>query len=75
MTIRVEDNGPGIPPENLDRIFDVFFTTRATGTGMGLAIARSVIEEAHGGKLDVEPRAAAGTAFVIHLPYAGGTAG
>ena len=74
VTIRVEDNGPGIPPDDRERIFDVFFTTRAGGTGMGLAIARSVIEEAHGGRLDVEPRAPAGTAFVIHLPYDGAAA-
>jgi len=75
VTIRIEDNGPGIPPDHQERIFDVFFSTRAGGTGMGLAIARSVIEETHGGRLDIEPRAPAGTAFVVHLPYGGGAAG
>jgi signal transduction histidine kinase len=70
VTIRVEDNGPGITAADRERIFDPFFTTRPKGTGMGLSIARSVIE-AHGGRLDVEPRMPAGTVFVIHLPYDG----
>ena len=74
VTIRVEDNGPGIPPDDRERVFNVFYTTRPGGTGMGLAIARSVIEEAHGGSLDVEPRLPMGTAFVIHLPYDGAAA-
>jgi signal transduction histidine kinase len=74
VIVRVEDNGPGIAPGDRERIFDVFFTTRAGGTGMGLAIARSVIE-AHGGRLTVEPRRPVGTAFVIHLPLAGDAGG
>jgi signal transduction histidine kinase len=68
VTIRVEDNGPGIAPANRSRIFDAFFTTRPEGTGMGLVIVRSVIQ-AHGGRLEVEPRLPVGTTFVIHLPY------
>jgi signal transduction histidine kinase len=68
IVIRVEDNGPGIAPADRSRIFDAFFTTRPEGLGMGLLIARSVIR-AHGGRLDVETRSPAGTAFVIHLPY------
>jgi signal transduction histidine kinase len=68
VVIRVEDNGPGIAAADRNRIFDAFFTTSPEGLGMGLVIARSVIR-AHGGRLDVEPRSPAGTAFVIHLPY------
>ena len=69
VTIRIEDNGPGIVKPDKDRIFDAFFTTRRDGTGMGLSIARSVVEGHHGwiGVEDLAP----GTAFVIHLPYEG----
>ena len=68
VIIRVEDNGPGIPPADRSKIFDAFFSTRPGGTGMGLVIARSVIR-AHGGRLEVEPGSPSGTTFVIHLPY------
>lgn len=68
VIMRVEDNGPGIAPADRKKIFDAFFTTRPEGLGMGLVIARSVIR-AHGGRLEVEPRAPAGTVFTIHLPY------
>jgi len=68
VTVRVEDNGPGIAPADRKRIFDAFFTTRPEGLGMGLVIARSVIR-AHGGRLEVEPCSPTGTAFIIHLPH------
>ncbi len=68
VVIRVEDNGPGIDPSDRKKVFDAFFTTRPEGLGLGLVIARSVIR-AHGGRLEVEPRSPAGTAFIIHLPY------
>jgi len=67
VIVRVEDNGPGIAPADQKRIFDALSTTRPEGMGMGLVVARSVIR-AHGGRLEVEPRASAGTAFTIHLP-------
>ena len=67
VILRVEDNGPGIAPADRKKLLDAFFTTRTEGLGMGLAVARSVIR-AHGGRLEVEPRASAGTAFTIHLP-------
>jgi signal transduction histidine kinase len=74
LTIRVEDNGPGIAPAERKRIFDPYFTTRAEGTGLGLAITRLVVE-AHGGQASVEPLSPYGAAFVIRLPYDDGGRG
>ena len=68
--IRVSDTGCGIEQENADRIFDPFFTTKAVGkgTGQGLAIAQSVVEERHGGSIRVESEVGVGTTFIISLP-------
>jgi PAS domain S-box-containing protein len=63
----VEDSGTGIDPENLDRIFDTFFTTKSHGMGMGLSICRSIIE-AHGGRMWVSSGASCGAVFNIQLP-------
>jgi signal transduction histidine kinase/HAMP domain-containing protein len=69
-TITVSDNGPGIPDEIKDRIFDLFFTTKdpGKGTGQGLAICKSIIEIKHSGKLHVTSKAGLGTTFTITLP-------
>jgi PAS domain S-box-containing protein len=68
--IRVSDTGPGIPEEARDRIFDPFFTTKEVGrgTGQGLAIARSVVVEKHGGSILFETEAGRGTTFIVRLP-------
>lgn len=68
--IRIQDTGTGIPEENRDRIFDPFFTTKdvGVGSGQGLAIARSVVVEKHGGTLEVESELGVGTTFIIRLP-------
>jgi PAS domain S-box-containing protein len=69
LEVTVEDSGTGIQQKDIDRIFDAFFTTKANGMGMGLAICRLVVE-AHGGTLSVSPVAPHGAAFRITLPCA-----
>jgi len=61
------DNGPGIPAENVNKIFEPYFTTRAQGTGLGLAIAQAVVQ-GHGGSMWLESTSAAGSTFIIRLP-------
>lgn len=76
VTISIADNGCGIPQENLDKVFDPFFTTKPVGrgTGQGLAIARSIVAEKHGGRIDVHSVVDGGTTFTLHLPIKGDTA-
>ena len=70
LSIAVEDSGPGIDLEHVDRIFDAFFTTKSHGMGMGLAICRSIVE-AHGGNLSVSAAAPHGSVFRLVLPCGG----
>lgn len=65
--IRVGDNGRGMPPEVVSRLFEPFFTTRTEGTGLGLAIARGVAR-AHNGNIEVNSSPGRGTEFVVTLP-------
>ena len=67
VRITVEDSGSGIEPENIDRIFGSFFTTKADGMGMGLSICRSIIES-HGGRLWALPGHSQGAVFQFTLP-------
>lgn len=67
VKVSVEDEGMGIPPENLTRIFDPYFTTKAKGTGLGLATTYSIVKN-HGGMIVAESSAGVGTAFHIYLP-------
>jgi signal transduction histidine kinase len=67
IRVRVRDSGRGIDPDALPRIFEAFFTTKAGGLGMGLAISRSIIE-AHGGRLSVSSNPGHGSTFEIALP-------
>ncbi|MEQ9008374.1 MAG: HAMP domain-containing sensor histidine kinase, partial [Ekhidna sp.] len=69
MEIWIEDDGEGIPEENLMKISDPFFTTKAPGegTGLGLFITFSIIEE-HNGHIDVKSSPQGGTKFIIQLP-------
>jgi two-component system sensor histidine kinase HydH len=70
VEIAVADSGPGVPPELRARIFEPFFTTRPRGTGLGLAVARQIVE-AHGGRIDVGECRGGGARFTLHLPLAG----
>jgi signal transduction histidine kinase len=71
--ISVADNGCGIPAANLAKIFDPFYTTKEVGrgTGQGLAIARSIVVDRHGGELDVQSSPGVGTTFIVRLPVRG----
>ena len=69
VAITVRDNGPGIPAEVAERLFEPFNTTKAQGMGMGLAISRSLVE-ANEGSLALDPDVASGTGFVVTLPVA-----
>jgi PAS domain S-box-containing protein len=73
VEIRISDTGTGIPEAIRDRIFDPFFTTKEVGkgTGQGLAIARSVIVDKHGGTLTFESEVGRGSTFIIRLPAPG----
>jgi signal transduction histidine kinase len=66
--VRVEDSGPGITPEILERIFDPFVTTKARGTGLGLVVAQSIVQE-HGGELRARNADhGRGATFEVRLP-------
>jgi len=67
IKISFSDNGPGIPPELVNRIFEPFFTTKARGMGVGLAICQRIIQ-AHNGRIEVNNRLPKGTQFNIFLP-------
>lgn len=67
VTIAISDNGPGVPPALRERIFYPFFTTRAEGTGVGLAEAQKAVLS-HGGSLGVRDGEGGGATFVVHLP-------
>lgn len=68
IEIIIQDNGPGIPVANRDRVFMPFFTTKPKGTGLGLAICRRLVESM-GGTIQLSPHQKEGTSFVIHLPF------
>jgi signal transduction histidine kinase len=70
ISIRVHDNGTGIPEKVVDKIFQPFFTTKPSGqgTGLGLSLSYDIITKAHGGELKVETKEGEGTAFIIQLP-------
>jgi signal transduction histidine kinase len=69
VELGVSDNGEGIPPERLRQVFDAYFSTRAGGMGMGLAISRTIVE-AHQGRLSVESEPGVRTTFRFCLPHA-----
>ncbi len=69
VQVEVRDTGVGIPPEDLPRIFDPYFTTRPEGMGLGLAVVHSIVSR-HGGRIHVRSEVGSGTAVTILLPAA-----
>jgi signal transduction histidine kinase len=65
--VSVSDNGAGIPPDQLNRIFEPFYTTRKKGSGLGLMIVQRIVS-AHGGRIELESEVGRGTTFRIWLP-------
>lgn len=71
VIVSIEDSGPGIDPEDQDRIFDPFITSKPKGMGVGLSICRSIVED-HGGSLSVEAASPCGSVFRVALPLSSG---
>lgn len=67
VQIEIRDTGVGIPEENLEHIFDPFFTSKDEGSGLGLAVSHQIVQE-HGGFMTVESQLGKGTAFFVHVP-------
>ena len=67
VLVSVQDSGTGIAPEDAERMFDAFFTTKPNGIGLGLSICRSIVES-HGGRLSVLPAHPHGSVFQVMLP-------
>ena len=74
VSVRVEDTGVGIAPENLTKIFELYYTTKERGTGVGLSMVYRTIQ-IHNGDIDVESTVGVGTTFIVTLPSAMGTTG
>ena len=69
VEVTVADDGPGIPPEVLPRIFDWFFTTKdVEGSGLGLSIVHGSLIDRHGGKIEVDSAVGRGTTFRLTFP-------
>ncbi|MFZ0391264.1 MAG: ATP-binding protein, partial [Calditrichia bacterium] len=70
VAVVIKDTGKGIPSEIQDKIFNMYFSTKNTGGGIGLAISQKIVE-AHEGKIYFKSKAGAGTSFIIELPRVG----
>jgi len=68
VVVSFRDTGPGIPKEHLQKIFDIFFSTKTTGTGIGLSVVYRIVR-AHGGSIECESEPGQGTTFYVRLPY------
>jgi len=75
IRIDIRDEGPGIPEDKLDRIFEPFYTTKPQGTGLGLSSAHAIVQQHGGGQIRVETRAGEGTTFSVFLPAVPGPFG
>jgi two-component system, NtrC family, sensor histidine kinase HydH len=68
IEVQVSDEGGGIAPEHIAKLFDPFFTTRTDGTGLGLSIAQQIVTQ-HGGTVEVDSALGSGTTFTVRLPF------
>jgi signal transduction histidine kinase len=66
--ISISDNGPGIPPEAMSKIFVPFYTTKANGTGLGLAVVQKILVQ-HGGTIEARNQVEGGAEFIVWLPF------
>jgi signal transduction histidine kinase len=66
VTVKVSDDGSGIPADDIDKVFEPFYTTKARGTGLGLAVVAQIVEE-HGGAVSVRSMPDVGTEFTVRL--------
>ena len=71
LIIQIMDSGPGIPEDCMEKIFEVFYTTKKRGTGLGLPISRKIVN-AHGGSLTVTNNPGGGATFSVVLPVQAG---
>jgi len=69
VRVVIQDTGPGISPEELSKVFDPFYTTKTTGTGLGLSVSYGIIQDHHG-TVDVQSAPGKGTTFVLAFPAA-----
>lgn len=67
IAIVVKDTGVGISPENMKKLFEPLFTTKAKGIGLGLAVSQKLVE-ANGGRIEVQSEAGKGSTFTVYLP-------
>ena len=70
LAISVKDTGTGITPENMQKLFQALFTTKAKGIGLGLAVSQK-LAEANGGKIEVASQPGRGSLFTVYLPILG----
>ena len=70
LSVTFTDDGCGIPEEDLDRVFEPFFSTKASrgGTGLGLSITSGLVQELEG-RIEIQSKVGVGTSFVLHLPF------
>ena len=67
ITVSINDTGIGISPENLEKLFEPLFTTKAKGIGLGLTLAKNLME-GNGGAIEVESEVGKGSTFIVRLP-------
>ncbi len=70
VAIAVKDTGPGVTPENMQKLFQPLFTTKLRGIGLGLAVSKKLVE-ANGGRIEAASQPGKGTTFTIYLPVTG----